>query len=226
MKYSNDGLVSFDDSTHTYLKDGKKLQSVTSFINQYKNKFDSDYHSKRIALKRGVSQDEVLKEWKDKADLSTEMGTFIHKIFENYTMSLPYENSGLYQKEAIAIKFIEDIFLTERLMPIACEMIVYNDYLAGQIDNLSKDRNGNLYILDWKTNSEISRNNYGKSMLDKLISIPDCAYYHYCLQLGIYKRLHGEVNDCYIIHLDEHDYKIIPTEDVCSRLDLSFVGIN
>jgi len=203
--------VKHNDPSDLPYNDGEVSEIYSSHLLSYYNR------------DKGV---EVLKEWKDKADASTTMGTFIHKIFENYTMSLPYENSGLYQKEAVAIKFINEIFLTERLTPVGCEMIVYNDYLAGQIDNLSRDQKGNIYILDWKTNSEISRNNYGKSMLDKLVAIPDCAYYHYCLQLGIYKRLHGEVNDCFIIHLNETDYEIIPIEDVCSRLDLSFVGIN
>lgn len=226
MKYSNDGLVCFDELSHTYFKGDKQLLSVTSFINRYKNKFDSDYHSKRIALKRGISQEEVLKEWKYKADLSTTMGTFIHKIFENYALELPYSNSGTYAKEAIAIKFIDEVFKTERLTPIGSEIIVYNDYLAGQIDNLSKDKNGNIYILDYKTNSEIGKNNYGKQMLNELSIVPDCAFYHYCLQLGIYKRLHGLVKDCYIIHIDEKDYKIMQIIDICERLDLSFIGIN
>lgn len=225
MKYSNDGLVSFDEQTHTYWKGDNRLTSVTSFIGKYKNKFDSDYHSKRIAEKRGVSQEEVLKEWKDKADKSTTMGTFIHKIFEDFTMSLPYKNSGTYPKEAIAISIIEDLFLSGRLTPIGCEMIVYNNYLAGQIDNVSKDKEDNLYILDWKTNSEISRNNYGKYMLDELSAIPDCAFYHYSLQLSIYKKLHGSINRCYIIHIKDEEYEIMPIEDVCERIDLSFVGL-
>lgn len=225
MKYSKDRLVVFDPKYHTYYKGDSRLMSVTSFIGQYKNKFDSDYHSKRVAIKRGIPQQQVLDEWNSKAKISTDMGTHIHKIFENYTLGLPYYDTETYQKEKIAIKFIDELFKSSRLIPVETELIVYNDFLAGQIDNISKDKYGNLYILDFKTNSEISKNNYGKSLLNELCSIPDCAYYHYCLQLSIYRELHGGITDCYIIHIDEHDYWIIKAENLLERLDLSFVGL-
>jgi hypothetical protein len=86
MKNSKDGLVSFNPINHTYHKGNKKLQSVTSFINSYKNKFDYDYHSERIAKREGKTKNQVLKEWKDKAFKSTEIGTAIHKIFEDFAM--------------------------------------------------------------------------------------------------------------------------------------------
>lgn len=225
MKYSNDGVVSFDEKTHTYLKNGSRLTSVTSLLSKYKNLFDSDYHSNRIAIKRGISKEDILKEWKDKADLSTTMGTFIHKIFEDYTLGLNVFDTGTYQKEKTALKFIKDFFDTGRLKAISCETIVYNDFLAGQIDNVSEDKKGNRYILDWKTNSEISKNNYGKFMLNEFSSVPDCSYYHYCLQTNIYAKLLGGIDNCFIVHIKENDYEIIEAEDFLYKIDLSRFGL-
>jgi len=225
MKFSKDGVVSFDESNHSYYKDGSRLTSVTTFINKYKNKFDSEYHSKRIAEREGKTQDQVLKEWSDKALKSTTMGTYIHKIFEDYINGLEYKDSGVYQKEKVAIKFINDMFLTERLRPIGCEDIVYNNFLAGQVDCKAEDQKGNRYILDWKTNEEISTYSYGKRMLGIFSHLDDHAHNHYMIQPSIYQRLDGNVKECFVVHIMENDYKIIKVQDVLKGVDLSFVGL-
>ena len=82
-KYSEDKRVVFQESSHSYFLGEKKLISVTSFLNTFKNKFDSDFYSKKIALRDGKTQEEVLCEWNKKAFKSTEIGTAIHKIFED-----------------------------------------------------------------------------------------------------------------------------------------------
>lgn len=225
MKFSKDGIVSFDESTHSYYKGGNRLTSVTTFIGKYKNKFDSEYNSKRIAIREGKTQDQVLKEWSDKALKSTIMGTHIHKIFEDYINGLEYKDSGVYQKEKVAIKFINEMFLTERLRPIDCEDIVYNQFLAGQVDCKAEDQKGNRYILDWKTNEEISTNNWGKNMLGIFSHIPDCTMNHYFIQPSIYQRLDGNIKECYVVHIMESDYKIIKVKNVLKGIDLSFVGL-
>jgi hypothetical protein len=97
-KYSSDNRVCFDLNTHTYTLDGgKKLTSVTSLISNFKNKFDSDYHAERIAKRDGKTKEVVLKEWKDKSDLSCEVGTYIHGIIEKYILSGELELSGFHK---------------------------------------------------------------------------------------------------------------------------------
>lgn len=235
MKYSKDKRVSFDERTHSYFLGKKRLKSVTTFINDFKNEFDSDYWSKIIAERENVTQEEILIRWKKKAFKSTEIGTAIHKIFEDYTNNkysklndsfiFDYnilEDDFLIEfnsKRNISIKFINDFFETKRLTPIETEFIVYNEFLAGQIDMICKDENDNFYILDFKTNSEIKKDSYNKKMKFPFDIIDDCSFYHYSLQLSIYKELIKEysIRDLFLIHITESKYTFIKCEDLLNN---------
>lgn len=239
MKYSKNKSVSFDSKTHTYLNKGKKLISVTTFINSFKNKFDSDYWSEVIAKRENTTKEVILNKWKEKAFKSTEIGTAIHKLFEDYTnneymivneelvFNMPNLNYEFYEdynkKRKVAIDFIKDFFITERLTPIESEYIVYNDFLAGQIDNISIDTHNNYYILDFKTNEKIDFESYNKKMLGVLSEYNDSSFYNYSLQLSIYKEILKEykINKIYLIHITETNYKIIECIDVIKEIPLN-----
>lgn len=239
MKYSKDKSVVFDSVNHTYHFKGKKLISVTTFINQFKNKFDSDYWSKKIALRDNKTQEQVLKEWNDKAKKSCDIGTAIHKIFEDYIngefsiLNNEYNFNEVdldieylidfIPKSKVAIQFIKDYFETKRLIPIHTEYIVYNDYLAGQVDLICQDKNGNYYILDFKTNDKIETKSYGKNLNGKLSEIPDSTFYHYSLQLSIYKQMFKDnVDKLYIIHIKPDKYEFIECVDIFKNYNIDF----
>lgn len=211
LKYSRDGKVSFNAETHTYMLGSKRLTGVTSIISKYKNKFDSELMATNFALKHGLDKDELLKEWEEKSRKSVECGTAVHKVFEDYCETGEIFFTGNYEKEKIAIKFIEEMFHTGRLTPVAAEMIVYNESIASQIDCIAKDKAGNNYILDWKTNSKIETNSYNKKMLAPFKSVPDASYFHYSMQLAFYKRLCNEydITGSFIVHIDDNNYKLL-----------------
>jgi hypothetical protein len=239
MKYSNDKRVSFESETHSYFLGKKRLESVTTFISKFKNKFDSDFYSKKIAEREDKTQDQVLNEWKEKANKSCEIGTAIHKIFEDYkdgkysfinneiSIDLfdikPEYFIEFYNKSIVATNFIKEFFLTNRLTPVYSELIVYNEFIAGQLDMICKDKDDNYYIIDFKTNSKIDRNSYGKSMKGLFKIYGDCTYYHYCIQLSIYKKLfkEKEIKKMYLIHITEKGYELIECEDVFKYINFS-----
>ena len=242
MKYSNDKSVVFNSEDHTYFKKDKKLTSVTNFISKFKNEFDSDYWSKKIALRNNKTQENVLKEWKDKSNKSCEIGTAIHKIFEDYAnnkysiindqlqfdfLDLPIDYKiEFLEKSKIAIKFINDFFLTNRLIPIHTEFIVYDDFLAGQIDMICKDKKDNYYIIDFKTNEKIEINSYGKKLKGIFIDVDDSSFYHYSLQLSIYKKMFKkEIKEIYLIHITNKNYKIIQCIDIFKNYNIEYKNI-
>lgn len=212
MKYSKDGLVSFDPERHIYMKGDKRLQNITGYIKQFKNPFDSGRISKAYALKHGLKQEDVLKEWKDKADKSVKQGTEIHSIFENYTLSNQIIDVPGNPKAKVARQFINDYFKTGRLTPVETEMIVYDELYASQIDSIVKDERDNHFILDYKTNKEIKQSSFaGAMMLPPFDYLQDCDYSHYSIQTSFYKKLckEYEIKGCYIIHIDTNSYKFI-----------------
>lgn len=221
-KYSFDNKVVFDSKHHLYNFNDKKLLSVTSLIDKFKNKFDSDFHSERIALKRGVSKDIILKEWKDKSDYSKEMGTYIHSMFENFHLGKEYKYNKLYPKSKIALKVINELYESERLIPVYSEYIVYNDFLAGQIDRIDKNLNNDLFIIDYKTNDKINYYSYNKKMTGYFNYLNDSNYFHYSIQLSIYKKLlNFEIKDMYILHIMENDYYFIKVLDLSDKIDFN-----
>lgn len=210
-KFSKDKRVCFNQENHTYFLEDKQLKSVTNYISQFKNKFDSDLIADKYAKKNGLNKLAVLKEWKDKADLSIKNGIACHTIFENYILNNKIELLGISNKENVVKKFINDYFETQILTAIETEFIVYNDNLAGQIDCIAKNKKDEYFILDWKTNNKIEKESYNKYMLGEYSIYPDSNYYHYSLQLSLYKSMCKEydIKNCYIIHIDNNDYKII-----------------
>lgn len=239
IKLSNDKKVSFNPETHLYANNCNNLTSVTTLISKFKNEFDSDYWSKKIALRENTTQEIILQKWKEKAFKSTEIGTAIHKIFEDYTNGIYcFENEKLSfnynelkfdfledfnKKKNVSLKFIENFFLSKRLTPIEAEYIVYNDFLAGQIDNISKDNFGNYYILDFKTNEKIDEYSYGKKMKGLFSDFNDSSYYHYCLQLSIYKLMLKKyrVNKMYLVHIGLEEYHFIECKDLMQGIDIN-----
>lgn len=238
MKYSKNKRVSFDPATHSYKNKDKKLISVTTLLNNFKNEFDSDYWSKEIARREKTTQEIILKKWKDKAFKSTEIGTAIHKIFEDYTNGnycitngkLEFEYNKLNAefmedfnlKKEISLNFINDFFFTKRLIPVESEFIVYNDFLAGQIDMVCRDQESNFYIVDFKTNEKIDTYSYGKKMKGIFSEIDDCSFFHYSLQLSIYKKLlkDYDIKKIFLIHITPEKYEFIECQDLMKHIDI------
>jgi hypothetical protein len=223
MKYSKDGIVEFNPKYHTYtnLVTGKRLTSVTTFLKNFENVFDSDFFSKKIAKKRGITQEQVLKEWKDKADLSCKVGTDCHYMVEHFILHgeiLTPKNP----KEEIIVKYINDFLVTKRVIPIETEYIVYNDYLAGQVDFIAES--DGIFIKDFKTNEKIETYSYGKYMLNEFSMFPDSNFYKYSLQLDIYEKLIKEpIKGKFIIHIKENEYLFYKCEEMLKNVDLDYL---
>jgi len=216
MKYSKDNVVSFDEKKHVYRINDKKLISVTEYISKYKTYFDSELIAGKYAKKHNLKKEDVLAIWKEKGEKSCIMGSFVHKIFEDYILGNEIEINEEYLKCNIAKKFIDDCFESGRLIPLETEYIVYNDELAGQIDCIVKNTKGDHFILDWKTNSDISYENRWQNMTGKYSHLEDCSFNHYSLQLGLYKQMckEYEIKDCFIVHLKEDNYEFIKVKNI------------
>jgi ATP-dependent exoDNAse (exonuclease V) beta subunit len=214
MKYSKDGKVCFDPLKHTYFNGDKKLTGVTSFISKYKQPFDADDVAEKYAKKNNLVKEDVLKLWKEESERSKIHGSACHKVIEDYIITGDIIKQNISPKENVAEKFINDFFKTQRLIPVEVESIVYNENLASQIDCIVKNKFNQYFIIDWKSNKKITKFSFGKKMLHPFDMLPDANYYHYSLQLSIYKELCKDYNikSCFIVHLKDNDYEIIQPE--------------
>ena len=187
-RHRRDYYISFDETNHTYTVDGKILQSVTNIVENCFPKFDAELHAKNTAAKMGVTPEEVMAMWERKGKESRELGTAMHQKIEKY-----YQGEKPYEDDAFKLfkVFAEKV----KLEPYRTEWAVYDtDYnIAGTIDFVDY-QDGKYTIYDWKRSDKIIANGmpvkvskYQEKGLYPLEHLENCAYYHYALQLSLYK---------------------------------------
>ena len=227
----------FFENGHYYTyKDKQVGVSVTKYISQFENEFDSNTLSQKVANKNGISQFEVLNEWKRKGEYSCLKGTAIHEWLQDNYANREYKFDLSQLEEYPEYYKIEDI---EHLKQMAIDFI--NDYknryiligdeilcgipdfdIASAIDLLFYDTvNNEVVLADIKTNTDlkgwkITPNNV-KKMLQPLEDIKDITFEHYKIQLSIYRYFleeyaHIPISDnMFIVYLSEKEknYNII-----------------
>ena len=231
------GKYTFVADGHYYLCNGKRVGiGVTTFIGQYENEFDSETIAQMVANKEGRTIEEVLSEWKYKADFACSKGSTCHEFAQSLWSGeewklIPFDSSKEYLKavdkiKQQAINFKNDY--QDMLTHIKDEYIVGSEEfdIASAIDHLFYNKlTGGLVLVDYKTNTVLKGYNddkkndrYIKQMKIPLTSIKDQATYHYHIQLSIYKYLIEKytdliVDEWFIVYMNENNdnYEIIET---------------
>ena len=227
----------FFENGHYYTYKDKQVGiSVTKYISQFENEFDSNALSQKVADKDGISQFEVLNEWKRKGEYSCLKGTAIHEWLQDNYANREYKFDLSQLEEYPEYYKIEDV---EHLKQMAIDFI--NDYkdryiligdeilcgipdfdIASAIDLLFYDTvNNEVVLADIKTNTDLkgwkSTPSYVKKMLQPLENIKDITFEHYKIQLSIYRYFleeyaHIPISDnMFIVYLSEKEknYNII-----------------
>lgn len=152
--YDDDTNFHFDEPSHTYTYGDAIFTSVTTFLSRFHKPFDKEVMSKLTAEKRGVPQEEILKEWQDKNDYSNVLGSAVHLWIENYynevTQELPTNLDIIDRINKFNVIFANHL---SKLEYIKAEQMIYSKdkLIAGMIDTLFLYK-GQVFIIDWKTN--------------------------------------------------------------------------
>ena len=144
-------------------------------------------------------------------------GCYTHQTLIDYYLSNNKETKIKKEWEYF-IQFVKDY---SQLKPYRTEWIVYHEdlQLAGSIDMVYENDDGTLSIYDWKRSKNITRiNNFNKfSILPQICHLPDSNFWHYTLQLNMYKKILEDkyskiVKDLFLvqIHPINKSYEIIP----------------
>lgn len=226
--------VEFHENQHFYtLNDYKFNCSVTQLIETYTQEFDSDSVSQMVANKRGISQQEVLNEWKKENEFSCIKGSCIHLKAQSLWMGTNYEidyntiddtidKSRLKKEYDImskqAINFYNDY--KDMYDMIQDEFIVWSKEfdIAGSIDGIMYNKyTHQCCILDFKSNKDLQfESKYHKKMKVPLHKLDDVNGQHYYIQLSIYKYLiekytNIKVDELFIVYfnINANNYEII-----------------
>lgn len=184
--------LEFVEDGHKYFlpkPDGSKeeLISVSKMVEQFSPYKDWDAQAEISAAKRGITKEQMLRDWKENNIRATNSGTGVHRFGEMYQyffMGQPelidditkpqYEDGFLIPhspKEMAVVKFYEDLHDTNNIWPVLAETRVYmgvNDKFpikqkyAGTFDMLfafkAKDGKFKLLVYDYKTNGSLTNN--------------------------------------------------------------------
>ena len=197
----------FFEEGHYYKCNGKDVgTSVTRLIEEYSNSFDQQGIAEKVALRDNKDITQVLQEWEYKNKFACEKGHFAHEFAQSLWSGIIYQEnikSGLEDIKTPlnkikqqAINFYNDF--KDKFIHIQDEQLVGSEEydIASAVDHLFLDNEGNVWLIDYKTNSILRGYNdngknkkYTKKMLVPLQNIKDDALHHYYLQLSIYKYL-------------------------------------
>jgi hypothetical protein len=225
--------VKLNHENHVYTDDsGRVYESLSRVRSCIKDPFDSHGLSLMTAKKRGISQAEVLGEWKATAKVATDHGTRIHNALELYQNSaavLP-ENEDLRPMLVAVSSLYKDYYAVHQ------EKTLYDEEygIAGTADTIcvtTRSKNSILDLTDFKTSKSIYyESKYKKYLLGKFSHLQDCNYVDYAIQLSSYaymaEKLTGrKIGTLNIIHIPESNplaFKVIPVPYMRMEIQVLF----
>lgn len=214
---------------------GRKI--IAENLKSWRMNASSKYHAMVVDVPDAQATKNVLASW----DKNRDAGTGMHKCFELLLNSDPSTNVNESVNDASIRKQLVDEYATEiahfhaamadssfaGLAPVRTEMSVFGNNahgdaaVAGQIDLVMKDTEGNYHIVDFKrTAADLTPGAFAfhKTFLDDL---PINDHYKYSLQLAMYAVLFELQTGKPIVstrllqvHPDLDAARIVPTSDM------------
>ena len=238
--HPRDSQIIFYEEGHkyVYLPNNTKFISVTTIIHEYFPKFDAD---KIIANMMGSSKwtdskyygmtpEQIKKVWDQNRDEAANSGTKMHKRIENFYNQVP-EDAPMTTEYSYFLQFWKEFqHVNPDFFPYRSEWIVYDEgkNLAGSIDFILSNKEGELVILDWKRSKSINTSNRWQKGFGPFEGLDDCNYMHYTIQLNCYRHIletkyNKTILGMYlvILHPNQICAEIIPVEkkvDIISAL--------
>jgi len=240
-EHPRDQHISFEEGPHIYTVLGERntYTSVTTWVHQQFSHFDSNAIIEKIlqSPKRtdpkykyyGKTREDIEAEWEANRLAASSAGTKMHLDIEHFYNEIPVENTS------IEYSYFEQFVKTfPNLEAYRTEWMVYHEELkiSGSIDMVFRDTvTGQFYIYDWKRSKEIKYDdNYCDfSSSPCLNGIPNLNFWHYSLQLGIYKAMLESKYDMIIsgmflvvLHPDNKSFERIEVANLEKEIDQLF----
>jgi len=183
----------FDKNLHSYVDvlDNFKYESVTQWVSRFKKPFDAQKMAKRVATRRNISVEQVLQEWDQKRDNSTDFGSKIHKALEHY-----FTEKKIDETNRTIIENFHQLNIDFNLKHTSFEKIVFDKRtrIAGTSDVIEDVGKHMFNVYDFKTNKNFRINTkYDEFMLSPIEHLPSTEYFIYAMQLSMYAYLYNKM---------------------------------
>jgi len=188
--------ITFEESAHVYTSniDGSELISATTLLEEYKPKFDSEYHAARVAKREGVSVDVVLASWNKLKDDACEFGSDVHVACEEFLLT------GVKRSEYLNLI---DSFDRVSKPLISHGKTIYAEKLMWDLDlriagtaDIVVENKDTFVVGDFKTNKRFRfKSKYKEYYLDPISHLAVCEFNSYALQMSLYAFLYEKMTN-------------------------------
>lgn len=174
----------------------------------------------------GMTKQEIKDVWEKNRVEASSAGTAMHRDIELFYNDVPLKNDSI--EFNYFLKFNNDF---KELIPYRTEWEVFSEELklAGSIDMIYENPDGTLQIYDWKRCKEIKKTNVFENGNYPVDHLPNTNYWHYSLQLNIYRRIlqkeYGKlVTNLYLVclHPNQTSYQRIEVPIMDAEIDEIF----
>jgi hypothetical protein len=252
LEFFTTDKFTFNEETHTYMYGKKTFVSVTTFIKNFVKEFDTEYQSRKKAIKilteEGneltevnikIYQNRLLTEWEDKKNVGCDLGSITHKTIEELLNNQPLTPilNDEASKRFLKFKKLYDSKIKDLIIPLGQEIRIFSEelQLAGTIDCLvlRKHNDGvwRLEIWDWKTNKKMNsdKDKCWNKLLAPFNSEWENEVNKYSIQLNLYKLILASNGiyvdgECVVVYIPPNDDEpqIIRCKDYIQKLEMYF----
>ena len=211
VKYASeiDGTIKFEEASHQYEVDWgegfttSRIVSVSKVYKQYFGEFDPDATLATMRARPtwskskyfGMTNEAIKGQWVVLGDRARDEGTQHHLLCERY-----YTHSEIIRPYSRAFgQFLQFAVDNQHRTPFRTEwrlrtnealsvcgtpdMVYFSDTPGPEVDTLY------LSIFDWKLIKKLSKFGFGKTGSGPLAGLPDSNYFHYAIQLNMYRHM-------------------------------------
>lgn len=228
--HERDQYIQFDEGPHIYTVHGSTDNtSVTTWVHSHFSHFDKEATVNKILKSSKMSdpnykyynmtKEEIIQSWENNGKAASESGTKTHYHIECFYNKMNVVDHSVEWK--YFMNFYED---HKHLTAYRTEWFVFHEELklAGSIDMVFYNENTGTYVIyDWKRVKGITYDtDYNKYALTPCISnLPDTNFWHYALQLNVYRRILQEKYNMVITELalvvlhpehENNNYEVVP----------------
>lgn len=222
QRISNVKGFTFDDRSHTYLMDGVKLLSATTWIGNYKGDFNSVVISRMVAKRNkkvgsGLTDDTKVREyWKSYGSRLACLGTAGHEFCRQYWLD-PENTYPITKLEENAKKLMDGLMSKFNIIEMEKPRGIKKYMMGFTIDIIMEDKKTKeLYIGDFKFGKNFTKDQYkeDKGRVPNKLSSPfgdkdlrDVTWDTGSIQMGMYKHFYEsmtgkKIKDCILFHID------------------------
>lgn len=197
--HPRDSKITFEEEGHKYTIEGmdKAPTSVTTLIHHNFPVFNADLIISKMMKSRnwpsskyfGKTKEEIKAGWESSGKEASHLGTLMHADIERFFNREEVLNPNTKEFSHFLLFWGEFQRTNPGFYPCRTEWLVYYDGIAGSIDFIVENAQGQIIILDWKRSGGIKMDNQYEKGLGPFAHLDNCNFWHYSLQLNIYRHI-------------------------------------